>query len=208
MPGSVGREASCAARVNGVATKGKALLETDEVVLPAKPRLRVPLRDLARVEATGDELLLAWPGGEAALALGAKEAATWAEAIRNPRTRAQKLGVKPGGRVSLLGVTDDALAGELAALGADVATRARKESDAVFVQVDDAGDLAARLAKAKASIAPHGALWVITPRGAPGLKDTDVMRAGKAAGLVDVKVVRFSGTHTANKLVVPVADRK
>jgi hypothetical protein len=29
------------------------------------------------------------------------------------------------------------------------------------------------------------------------------MKAGQAAGLVDVKVVRFSETHTAEKFVVP-----
>jgi hypothetical protein len=33
------------------------------------------------------------------------------------------------------------------------------------------------------------------------------MKAGKAAGLVDVKVVRFSDTHTAEKFVVPVNMR-
>jgi len=33
------------------------------------------------------------------------------------------------------------------------------------------------------------------------------MSAGKRAGLVDVKVVSFSETHTAEKFVVPVAKR-
>ncbi|MFL6248779.1 MAG: hypothetical protein ACJ74H_22330 [Thermoanaerobaculia bacterium] len=31
--------------------------------------------------------------------------------------------------------------------------------------------------------------------------------AGKAAGLVDVKVVRFSDTHTAEKFVIPLKSR-
>jgi len=34
-----------------------------------------------------------------------------------------------------------------------------------------------------------------------------VIAAAKEAGLVDVKVVRFSDTHTALKLVIPVARR-
>jgi hypothetical protein len=33
------------------------------------------------------------------------------------------------------------------------------------------------------------------------------MKAGKDAGLVDVKVVRFSDTHTAEKFVIPVTAR-
>ena len=34
-----------------------------------------------------------------------------------------------------------------------------------------------------------------------------VMAAGKTAGLVDVKVVSFSATHTAEKCVIPLAAR-
>lgn len=33
------------------------------------------------------------------------------------------------------------------------------------------------------------------------------MAAGKEAGLVDIKVVRFSETHTALKFVIPLARR-
>jgi hypothetical protein len=33
------------------------------------------------------------------------------------------------------------------------------------------------------------------------------MHGGKSAGLVDVKVVRFSRTHTAEKFVIPVTRR-
>ena len=75
------------------------------------------------------------------------------------------------------------------------------------MQADAPGDLA-KIVKWKASLAPAGALWIVSPRGVPGLKDTDVMAAAKRAGLVDVKVVRFSETHSANKFVIPVKDRK
>ncbi|MBI5766694.1 MAG: hypothetical protein HZA93_02795 [Verrucomicrobia bacterium] len=37
--------------------------------------------------------------------------------------------------------------------------------------------------------------------------DVDVMRAAKAAGLIDNKVCGFSATHTALKLVIPPAAR-
>ena len=39
------------------------------------------------------------------------------------------------------------------------------------------------------------------------IAESAVMAAGKAAGLVDVKVVRFSLTHTAEKFVIPLAKR-
>jgi len=59
----------------------------------------------------------------------------------------------------------------------------------------------------KKSLQPAGAIWVVRPKGTPAIKDVDVIAAGKAAGLVDVKVAAFSSTHTAEKLVIPVARR-
>jgi hypothetical protein len=35
----------------------------------------------------------------------------------------------------------------------------------------------------------------------------NVMAAGKAAGLVDVKVIGFSPSHTAEKFVIPISAR-
>jgi hypothetical protein len=48
---------------------------------------------------------------------------------------------------------------------------------------------------------------VIRPKGRPEISERSVMAAGKAAGLVDVKVVAFSSTHTAEKFMIPVANR-
>lgn len=39
------------------------------------------------------------------------------------------------------------------------------------------------------------------------IKESDVFAAGRESGLVDVKVVRFSESHTGIKLVIPVARR-
>jgi hypothetical protein len=59
----------------------------------------------------------------------------------------------------------------------------------------------------KASLKSNGAIWVIRPKGRTEISQGAVMAAGKRAGLVDVKVVRFSPTHTAEKYVIPVAAR-
>ena len=64
-----------------------------------------------------------------------------------------------------------------------------------------------RLEKLKGSLKPNGALWVIRPKGRPEISEQATMAAGKAAGLVDVKVVAFSTTHTAEKFVIPVKAR-
>jgi hypothetical protein len=53
----------------------------------------------------------------------------------------------------------------------------------------------------------NGALWIVYPK---GLKDDiteiQVLDAGRAAGLHDVKVVSYSATHTALKFVRPKVE--
>ena len=78
--------------------------------------------------------------------------------------------------------------------------------DVVFVAANDRADLD-RLVTVLKFLKRDGAIWVIRPKGSPNISEGDVMQAGKAAGLVDVKVVRFSDTHTAEKFVIPVAQR-
>lgn len=47
------------------------------------------------------------------------------------------------------------------------------------------------------------------PEGARAeISERATMAAGKAAGLVDVKVVGFSPTHTAEKFVIPLLNRR
>jgi len=78
--------------------------------------------------------------------------------------------------------------------------------DAVFVAANERSDLR-RLATVQNFLKRDGAIWVIRPKGRPNISENDVMSAGKNAGLVDVKVVRFSETHTAEKFVIPVSKR-
>ena len=97
----------------------------------------------------------------------------------------------------------DGFAGDLAARGAELV---EGDADHLFVAVETQDDLAA-LGDLVPLIARNGAVWTVRRKGRKDLTEADVMAAGKAAGLVDVKVVRFSETHTAEKFVIPVADR-
>jgi hypothetical protein len=64
------------------------------------------------------------------------------------------------------------------------------------------------LASLTKTIARDGAIWVIHPKGsASKVKDTDIFAKAKKAGLTATKVARYSETHTAEKLVIPVAKR-
>jgi len=119
----------------------------------------------------------------------------------------EKLGVKADWRVSAIGVDDRTFLQEIEGRVALLSIgRAVKHSDAIFYGVSREAHLP-RMEKLKAALKPTGALWTIRPKGRPEISEASVMAAGKAAGLVDVKVVSFSPTHTAEKFVIPVKDR-
>ncbi|HZR22009.1 MAG TPA: hypothetical protein VFA59_00385 [Vicinamibacterales bacterium] len=131
-----------------------------------------------------------------------------AEKDYSHRTRLQKLGAKPEWRVSIVSVGDPDFIKELRGAVEQVSVgRVIDDCDAIFFGAVDAKELA-RVGSLKKSIKQNGAVWVIRPKGRPEISERAVMDAGKAAGLVDVKVISFSPTHTGLKFVIPVANRR
>jgi len=124
------------------------------------------------------------------------------------RSLLDKLGVKPGARVSILAVDDPAFMADLRARTQDVSIGdALSESDAIFLSVEGPNEMK-RLPALRASIKPNGAVWAVFRKGRKDFNENDVLRLGLESGLVDVKVVRFSDTHAATKFVIRKADRK
>jgi hypothetical protein len=202
----MGDEVRCTARLGRQRGEGRAFLETDDVVFRGDFRVKVPLRSISSVEARDGMLRITWPEGTLALELGPR-AARWAERIRSPRSLLDKLGIKAEHKVSVVNLTDPEFVAQLEARAASVRQgKVAKGSDIVFYGASTATALD-ELPALAASIARDGAIWVIRPKGGKDITEAKVMAAGKAAGLVDVKVVRFSETHTAEKLVVPLAAR-
>lgn len=202
----MGREVACAAVVDGKRVEGRALLETDGVIFRGDRRLSIPRAQMQDVQAEQGRLTIAYPGGTVAFELG-DQAENWARRILNPPSRLDKLGVKEGHKVVVLGVGDDGFRAELEARVGRVFGRAVAGADLVFFGAGSRARLA-RLPKLKDCLAPAGALWVIRPKGGGPISESDVLDAGRRLGLVDVKVVRFSDTHTAEKFVIPSAARR
>ncbi len=115
------------------------------------------------------------------------------------RSRMEKLGVKPGSLVTVLGIKDPDFLHELERTGAQVSLRRKKSADLVFFLAEDPRALE-MLEGLEATIKRNGAIWVVSPKRRPELSDVVVIEAAKRAGLVDNKVVRFSETHTRSGL--------
>jgi hypothetical protein len=202
----MGLEATCRVRTGMATHEAKVLLETDEIIVRGTARQRIPLADVSAVAAADGELRVDYAGGTLVLELG-DAAGKWAERIQSPRTLLEKLGVREGQTISIIGVSDDEFLEQLARSGARVsAGRLEKNSDIVFLGATTQRDLTKLGAAAKA-IVRDGAIWVVHPKGKGALQDTEIFAAAKKLGLVSTKVARFSPTHTAEKLVIPVARR-
>jgi len=203
----MGQEVTCKLRLGDRLTQGKALLETDELIFRAPDlRLKIPFRQMSSIEANDGWLRVNFPDGPAAFALG-DYASKWAAKIRNPKSLIDKLGVKADSRVALLHVTDQDFRRDLEARTRHIASaKALKDSDVIFFGAEQREELS-QLRGLQKSIKPEGCIWVVYPKGQKQITENDVLAAGKQAGLVDVKVARFSATHTALKFVIPVKRR-
>ena len=193
----MGKEAHVAARFADGPDEGRLQYEAPKLIFRGASRRVYEGEALKGVRADGADLALA---DGARFALGEKQAASWAEAINNPKGRLDKIGVKPGMRAAVMGVQDPTLSAELTAKGA-VPVAELTDLDLLFYAADSAADLA-RIDALVPMLSEKGALWVVSRKGkAATVKDTDVMAAAKAHGLVDNKVVAFSPTLTSLRFV-------
>ena len=206
----MGNEASCTAHFGKKKLTGKALLETSEILFrPAdgSPRLRIPFSTIKSAKAVDGELRLQSADGSAIFDLGAT-AEKWCQKILHPKTRPEKLGLKPGMNVALMGDFDQDFAKELRAITQNIQdTKIDATSELIFLSVGSTKSLATGIDKAARTIRGATALWIVYPKGKKEITENDVLSAGRKAGLKDVKVVGFSATHTALKFVVPLERR-
>ena len=128
--------------------------------------------------------------------------------VASTRPLLDKLGVKPGAKIAIEHLDDEAFVSQLRGRTPDIVVGPPSSPcDLVFFGAETPGDLK-RITELKGWIEPNGAIWVIRPKGGrSSLRETDVINAGLAAGLVDNKIASFSETHGAMRLVFRVRDR-
>jgi hypothetical protein len=202
----VGSELKCTVRFGKETSEGKALLETSEILFRGDFRLKIPFATIKSANALNGELQLQTANGLAIFEIG-PAAEKWRDKILHPKTRLEKIGLKPGAKVSLIGIFDAGFLDELKSLAGSVAkNKVAADSDTIFFAADSQKDLAS-VAKIAKSLKGAAALWIVYPKGQKTITENDVIAAARKAGLKDVKVVGFSVTHTALKFILPLASR-
>ena len=205
----MGNEANCVARFGKLKARGKALLETSELIFRSEDgalRLKFAFADIQSAAAADGDLRVEVPEGAAIFELGAN-AAKWCEKILHPKTRLEKLGIKPNAAVSLIGNLDADFLAELRVQTKTVSNgKVLTDTECIFFATDSSKDLS-QVSKLAKSLKGAAALWIVYPKGQKQITENDVIAAGRKSGLKDVKVVGFSSTHTALKFVLPITAR-
>jgi hypothetical protein len=202
----MGQEVVCTARWGGKSARGKALLETAEVIFRAEERLRIPFSTIRGVEAVNGELRLKTDEGLVVFELG-ERAEKWRAKIANPKSVMEKLGVKAGEPVVVFGKLDGQFLKKLKEQKSPVTPgKVMNGIGWIFLAAETRGELD-EAKKIAGKMRGSAALWVVYPKGRKDITEIDVIGAGRKAGLKDVKVVGFSATHTALKFVIPVEKR-
>ena len=206
----MGQERESTLRIAKKRIEGEALLETAEIIfrpIDGSKRLKFAFADISKsVKAIDGELRFHTEEGPAVLELGAA-AEKWAEKILHPKSRAQKLGVKSGMKLAVVGSFDTDFQKELRAIAKSISDgNIVEESELIFMALESVKDLNG-VAKVAKSVKGAAGLWIVYPKGKKDITENDVIGAGRKTGLKDVKVVGFSRTHTALKFVLPL-DRR
>jgi hypothetical protein len=206
----MGNEANCTMTIGKQKSAGSALLETSEIIFrPAdgSPRFKIPFVKIKSAKFAAGKLHLETPDGKISFDLG-PAAEKWCDKILHPKTRIEKLGVKSGVSITVLGNFDAEFLKELRHTTTTISqNKLSPASELIFLRVSSKAELSAGLVKTAKALKGTTALWIIYPRGKKEITENDVLTAGRKTGLKDIKVVGFSPTHTALKFVVPVANR-
>jgi hypothetical protein len=202
----MGNEVKCQVRFGRQQSEGRALLETSKILFRGDFRLKIPFAAIKSVKATDGELRVQAPEGLAIFHLGAA-AEKWRDKILHPKSRIEKLGVKPNTKVSLRGKFDPDFHREIGGLTKSLSNgMISAGAEWIFLAADSKAELAAASKIAK-SMQGAAALWIVFPKGQRHITENDVITSGRNCGLKDVKVVGFSSTHTALKFVIPLSKR-
>lgn len=196
----MGQEFSGTVTVGGQKVNVRGDFASDHVTFSGGRRGEVPYKRITIVSTTKGILTLRVDDNVMEFPVG-PNVDRLANKIRAPPTLMEKLGIIAGLRVACNNVPK--------ALEKEVAATAGKqkpgELDMLLLGVNATEGLEL-IATQKGRVAPKGAIWIVYPKAKRDIRESDVLAAGRAAGLKDVKVARISTQHTALKFMVPATE--
>lgn len=196
----MGKECKTNAVIDGKAATCTVLLEGTDIIVRGGHRGKWNVKDMKQLAAMGGKLAFVSEDGKVSIELG-EQADKWFDALKNPRSRAQKLGVQAGSRVCVLGDADgEDLSDIEQASGEAISKRMSKSADVVLLFTKNAAGLE-RIAAISGSMHEACSVWVMWPKGLKGYGHEHAADAGKAAGLSQTRSVGFSEVYSGLRFV-------
>lgn len=180
-------------------TKVKAHLDSQHLQLQGGRKLKLPLGEIHKATAVGDELRIVAATQSFTLSLPAGQAAKWAAKILNPPSLATKLGLRPDRSTELVGEVPQELVDAAAGAARKARMPAKLGADVSIVALPPTRE-ADVIAAAAMRLSPDSALWFVYRKGEAFNGDA-VIAAARKAGLKDTKVTRISDTHTGLRFI-------
>ena len=193
----MGRELQCNVQLgkqNGLAT---AHLDSTGIQLRGSIRGKWQLVQLDDLAVRNDSLVASTPDGALSISLGKIEAEKWLQALKNPKSRAEKLGLKANMRVYVFSDNSE-ISEEILSAGCVVSKRI-DDADLMFMPVMSSKALNG-FSKLAAGAARTQHVWVLREKGsATKVPEKMIFDAAAAAGFKPTKTLRWSEELTADR---------
>lgn len=195
-------ESACNLQVGRDRFDGKVRMDGAYIDFSGPTKFRFRLAEIRKPRRSAEAIRFDFHGTSVCICLNEKTAERWIDAILNPQSLADKLGVKAGQMIRLMNIEDGELLSAIEDKQARVVSSRPERCDIVMLGVERPAELR-QLSDLSGSLRPGGAIWVVLPKAVRTVTRANVTTAAREAGLSKVKVVDYSETQAAYKITRP-----
>lgn len=197
----MGRELQCNVQLGKQSGLSTAHLDSTGIQVRGSIRGKWLPAQLGDLAVRNDSLVASTPDGVLSISLGKIEAEKWLHALKNPKSRAEKLGLKAKMRVYVFsGHSEDGDEISEEILSADcIASKRIDDADLMFMPVMNSKALN-DFSKFSADVIHTQHVWVLREKGSTTrVPEKLIFDAAAAAGFKPTKTLRWSEELTADR---------
>jgi len=193
-------ESACKLSVSRDRYEGRVRMEGGYIDFAGTTKFRFRLAEIRNPRQEGTSICFDFHGNAVEIVLSERASGRWIEYILNPQSLADKLGVRDGQTVRILNLDDPELTASLSAKSARLVNGTSQRCDLVMLGVERASELR-QIGDLGETLAPGGSIWVVLTKALRTVTKANVITIAREAGLAHVKIVDYSETRAAYRIV-------
>lgn len=195
-------EAACRLQVGRQKYEGRVRMEGGYIDFSGATKFRFRLGEIRNPSRAEDAIQFDFHGNAVSIQVGEKAAPRWIDYILHPQTQAEKLGVREGDTVRIIGHEDPELLASIADKGASAVHSSTATCDVMVLGVERPTDLHA-VRHLFDRIRPSGSLWVLLPKSVRTVTKANVVVAARESSLELSKALDYSESFSAFRMNRP-----